>query len=46
MTFLLIAIAFVIGVILSGRIIAAVHAAETSIHDRIRSLEERLKEKL
>lgn len=46
MNILLIAIAFVIGVILSGRIIAAVHAAELSIHDRLRQLEETVKGKL
>ena len=42
MDFLYVAIAFALGVIFSGRIIAAVHGAETSLHDRLRAMTERL----
>lgn len=42
----LVFVALVIGVLLSARIIAAVHTAENSIHNRLRKLEETVKGKL
>ena len=42
MVFLGLAIAFILGVILSSRIVAVIHDAETSIHDRLRKLEGKL----
>ena len=43
---LLLLAGFILGVLLAGRVEKAVRDAETSIHDRIRKLEETIKGKL